>query len=266
LLVLPGAKDATFDEGPVGASFQYKPLAPKPNQRIRFEATASEGASYEWFFGDGSSAKGRVVHHAMPDEDGTLLDGSGRFRVLLKVTDTDGRVDWASNAVVVRKMLNEPFTVTNPAAGLSYRYYEGSGTFLSDFAEVRSVATGIAETISVNAHGHADNYGFVFDGYVKAPIDGGYTFDLVSRDGGEVEVDGNVIATSPAAWPQACGTVGNAVQSARGSVGLKAGLHHLRVTMTQRTGEDAFALRWQVPGMLPSVIPAEALFHGAAVP
>jgi hypothetical protein len=266
LLVLPEAKDATFGKGPVGASFQYKPLAPKPNQMIRFEGTASDAISYEWFFGDGSSAKGRVVHHAMPDEDGTLQDGSGRFRVLLKITDKSGRIDWASNAVVVRRTLNEPFTVTNPAAGLNYRYYEGSGVFLSDLAEVSSVATGVAETISVDAHPHTDDYGFVFDGYVKAPIDGGYTFDLVSRDGGEVEVDGNVIATSPAVWPQVCGTVGNAVQSAGGSVGLKAGLHHLRVSMTRRSGEDAFALRWQGPGMPPSTIPAEALFHEAARP
>ncbi len=57
---------------------------------IRFEATASDGVSYQWFFGDGSSAKGRAVRHAMPDEEGTLLDGSGRFRVLLKVTDKAG--------------------------------------------------------------------------------------------------------------------------------------------------------------------------------
>jgi PA14 domain len=266
LLVLPEAKDAIFDKGPVGASFQYKPLAPKPKQEIRFEATASNGASYQWFFGDGSSAKGRVVRHAMPDEDGTLLDGSGRFRVLLKVTDRTGRVDWASNTVVIRKVLDASLSVPNLAAGLSYQYYDGSWASLPDFSGLKPVAIGSAETISADAHGHADNYGFVFDGYVKVPIDGGYTFNLVSRDGGLVEVDGKAIATSPAVWPQVCGSVGNAVQSASGSVGLKAGLHHLRVAMTQKTGEDAFALHWQGPGMTPSPIPAEVLFHGAALP
>jgi hypothetical protein len=202
----------------------------------------------------------------MPDEDGTLLDGSGRFRVLLKVTDWAGRVDWASDAVVVRKVLLAPLRVPNLAAGLNYQYYEGSWNSLPDFNGLSAVATGSAEAISTDAHAHADNYGFVFDGYVKVPVDGGYTFSLASRDGGQVEVNGKVIATSPAAWPQVCGTVGNAVQLASGSVGLKAGLHHLRVTMTQKSGEDAFALRWQGPGIPLSVIPRDVLFHGAVAP
>jgi hypothetical protein len=266
LLVLSEAKDATFDKGPVGASLQYKPLAPKPKQEIRFEATASDSASYQWFFGDGSSAKGRVVRHAMPDEEGTLLDGSGRFRVLLKVTDKAGNVDWASDAVVVRKVLDASLTVPNLGAGLNYQYYEGSWTSLPDFIGLRPVATGSAETISADAHEHADNYGFVFDGYVKVPVDGGYTFNLVSRDSGLVEVDGKTIATSPAVWPQVCGSVGNSVQSASGSVGLKSGLHHLRVAMTQKTGDDALSLRWQGPGMPVSQIPAKSLSHGAAGP
>jgi PA14 domain len=266
LLVLPEAKDATFDVGPVRAAFQYKPLAPKSKQEIRFEATASNAASYQWFFGDGSSAKGRVVHHAIPDEEGTLLDGSGRFRVLLKVTDRNSNVDWASDAIVVRKTLDASFTVPNLVPGLSYQYYEGTWDSLPDFSGLRPVATGSAETISADAHNHADNYGFVFDGYVRVPVDGGYTFSVASRDGGLVEVDGKTIATSPPIWPQVCGSAGNAVQSASGSVGLRAGLHQLRVAMTQKTGEDAFALHWQGPEMPASVIPREVLFHAAVAP
>jgi PA14 domain len=266
LVVLPVAKDATFATGSVGASFGYKPLAPRPKEMIRFEAAGSDAVSYQWFFGDGSSAKGRVVHHAMPDEDGTLLDGSGRFRVLLKVTDRAGRTDWASDAVVVRSVLDKALRVPNLASGLSYQYYEGSLASLPDFSGLKPVAIGSAETISTDVHGHADNYGFVFEGYIKVPTDGGYTFSLASRDGGQIEVNGKVIATSPTAWPQVCGSVGNSVRLASGSVGLKAGLHHVRVMMTQKTGEDAFALRWQGPGIPLSLVPAGALFHGAAVP
>ena len=266
LQVLPEAKDATFSAGPLGASFRYAPLAPKPGQEIRFEATASDAASYQWFFGDGSSAKGRVVRHALPDEDGTLLDGSGRFRILLKVTDRSGRVDWASDAVVVRKVLSAPLLVPDLAAGVSYQFYEGAWSSLPDFSGLKVVATGVAETISADAHAHAGNFGFVFDGYVKVPVDGGYTFSLTSRDGGQIEINGKVIATSPPVWPQVCDSVGNSVQLASGSVGLRAGLHHLRVTMTQKTGEDAFVLRWQGPEIPLSAIPREMLFHGTVAP
>jgi hypothetical protein len=54
--------------------------------------------------------------------------------------------------------------------------------------------------------------------------------------------------------------VGNSVQMATGSVGLRAGLHHLRVSMTQKAGEDAFAVEWQGPGLALTPIATAQLF------
>ena len=133
LQVLTHANPETYDSGPrrAKASFTYAPLAPESRKKSRFEASDSSSAlgkanTYAWFFGDGTTAKGRIVRHAMPDARGTLQDGSGRFRVLLKVTDEDGNVDWASNAVIVRQTLDAPLAALNLVAGLSYQYYEGS--------------------------------------------------------------------------------------------------------------------------------------------
>ncbi len=36
-------------------------------------------------------------------------------------------------------------------------------------------------------------------------------------------------------------------QLAAGSIGLRAGRHRLRVAMTHSSGEDDFAVKWQIP-------------------
>jgi PKD domain. len=49
-------------------------------RKVRFQAHARPGAvRYEWSFGDGTHAAGRVVQHAFADDEGTLWDHSGRF-------------------------------------------------------------------------------------------------------------------------------------------------------------------------------------------
>ncbi len=87
------------------ASFTFAPNVILPRRPIRFTASPGRNLSYTWLFGDGTSAKGRMVHHVFPDTEGTLRDGTGRFRVLLRVTDAHGRSDWASHAITVTTSL-----------------------------------------------------------------------------------------------------------------------------------------------------------------
>jgi hypothetical protein len=99
--VLQGAEAPTVEPG--DTSFDYTAGALRPGQAITFTATRPKAQSrrFQWLFGDGSAAEGRVVHHVFKDAEGTLLDGSGRFRVLLHVTGADGVQSWASQPVVL---------------------------------------------------------------------------------------------------------------------------------------------------------------------
>jgi hypothetical protein len=256
LHLLPEAKNVTYDAAPnpLRAEFKFGPVNATAGQTIVFDASSSHAGSseklkYLWLFGDGTSAKGRVVRHAMPDTEGTLRDGSGRFRVLLKVTDGQGNEDWSSRPVVISASLNPAAQAEGLKPGLAYKFYQGAWTGLPDLQSLPVAGEGRADTLSSAVRDHSVNYGYVFEGYVRAPVNGGYVFDLLGRDAGRLEIDGQTIAESPAPWPQVCGSVGNSVQMASGSVGLRAGLHHLRVSMTQKAGEDAFAVQWQGPGL-----------------
>jgi hypothetical protein len=260
--VAPGAEPPvrTQGDGPQ-ASFTFSPDAIVPHRKAHFAAAAGTNLTYEWMFGDGTFAKGREVRHAFPDAEGTLRDGSGRFRVMLKVTDAEGRTDWASHSVVVTSSLRNPDPVPSLAPGLRYRYFEGSWSRLPEFDALTSVAEGVATKLDLSVRRRENDYALVFHGYIRVPADGGYTFTLLSKDGGKLEIGDTVVATSPAPVAQVCGSVGNMVQAARGSIGLAAGLHTISVAVTDTTGPDGFAVKWEGPGVPQADVPSSALFY-----
>ena len=195
------------------ANFVVVPGAVRPGGVVTFDASGSSAGadgtgagggarivSYEWTFGDGTSGTGVVVRHRFADAEGTLRDGSGRFRVLLKVTDSAARK-------------------------------------------------------------RDEHFGIAFDGFLRVPADGGYTFTLLARDAAEIRIGSSVVASSPKAVPQVCGSVGNAVQTASGTIGLKAGLHPIHVAFTHGVGENDFEVLWQRSGEAVEAVPAGALTH-----
>jgi hypothetical protein len=179
------------------------------------------------------------------------------------VTDAHGRSDWASHPVIVTTSLQHADAVAAAEPGLHYRYYEGSWSRPPKFEELTTVASGIAPKLDLALRLRDEDYALVFEGFIAIPADGGYSFTLLSKDGGELAIGGAVVATSPTPVAQVCGSVGNMVQAARGSIGLKAGLHAVRIAITETEGPYGFDLRWEGPGLTLSDVPAAALFHDA---
>jgi hypothetical protein len=195
-----GTPEPTFDPGAIDASFSYSPALIKPQQPVTFRVDApAPGWQYHWLFGDGASAQGATVRHAFPDTEGTLLDGSGRFRVLLRAS-SPGRSDiWSSKSVVVASRAL-PATPAPPSlyGGLA-RTQTGKETIWSGFLSVTGTA--------------------------------GYTFTLLTSREATLQIDDLPPAHSPEPRPQVCGSPGNAVQATRVSANLRAGLHRIRITL-----------------------------------
>ena len=265
LNVVDGASEPLFSSTAARAGFTYSAGLIAPGRRVRFAAGRSQAGEakivrYEWSFGDGTRATGRVVQHAFPDTEGTLWDHSGRFRVLLRTVDANGRSSWASAAVVIAKRLQPAVEVESTEPGVRYEYFGGPGLDVDDLRAEDGIMTGISPDIRVAPPLHED-YGAVFEGLIDVPTDGGYTFTLLSNDGGRLEVDSAVIAASPKAWLRVCGSEGNAVQAARGSVALAKGRHRIRVAMTHTAGADGFTVLWEGLGVRQEAILASALSH-----
>jgi hypothetical protein len=256
MMVTEGADEPSYLDGAPAARIGMAAGLVKAGQRVRLEAMgeSSPGAKREWSFGDGAFAKGRVVKHRFPDTDGTLLDGSGRFRVLLHVRDAAGRNAWAYQPVVVASTLMPPLArPAGLAAGVLWQVFDQG-------AEIAG-ANGVAAGLSAEALGRKTDYRGEFSGFVDVPADGGYVFTLMATDGGSLAIDGKVLATTPTAFQQVCGLAGVAVRPAAGSIALAKGLHRIEVVDLHGEGLDGFRVMWQGPGMVEQEIPAAALFH-----
>ena len=227
ILAEDGARPPIYHPSALQTQFNYTPGLLQPHRNVIFEVTqpSSRGAHYHWLFGDGSEADGRKVHHKYPDTQGTFLDGSGRFLVLLHATDDAGHQSWNSRSIVIASQLMSP---ANPAFD-------------------QDSATGIR----------------VFDREIRIPQDGGYTFTLLTSTQATLSIDSQPPAKSPKPRRQVCGSAGNAVQPMQVSVALRAGLHHLRVVRDdtiENASPDADqpVLYWQGPGIARRAIPESA--------
>ncbi len=251
----------------------------RPGQKVHFEAILDRddrrSLHYDWIFGDGAQAHGSKVTHRFPDTDGTLHDGTGRFRVLLHISAPGNRHTWIYQPVVVSDVLlppQPPHPQSRP--GITFRYTEletnvdatAHPTAPETSTERRSETTtqtvpqtGTQPTFALPATHRAENCSLTLDGIVQAPTDGIYTFLVFASDQAAITLDGRLMATALKPFAQVCGLAGNATQAIPVYVALAAGPHHLNITETHRLGQDHFQVLWQAPGQPLQPIPPSAL-------
>ncbi|HZB89218.1 MAG TPA: PKD domain-containing protein [Terracidiphilus sp.] len=257
LVVGEGAAAAQFPapSGPV-AAFTVSPPTLRPGQNATFTAQAAAHAKYTWLFGDGTTATGQRVTHKFDDADGTDLDGkngAGRFRVLLHVEDagqhSDKAQDWAAQGVVVvARWMDATPAVGALEGGLEWRVYPGTWMELPELTKETAVFAGTGANLQADAQGFT-HYATVWNGFLDVPVDGGYTFHLLARDGARVTIDGVEVAKTGPPFAQVCGAPGNAMRYDRSALGLRAGLHALHVEGLHSASEGAPRLLWEGPGL-----------------
>ena len=265
LVVSGGAAQPTYAPAPaLVAAFTVDPQIIAPRQKVTLTAQDAPGAQYTWLFGDGSSAHGRRVRHRFPDALGTELDGrngAGRFRVLLHVTDKAGHQDWAAQGIVAVGQWHDAMSAAASASpGLSWKIFSGTWTELPDFSTLEPALTGQSADLAASAKGLM-HYATVWDGFIKIPADGGYTFHLIDRDGARLEIDGMEVAKTGPPFGLVCGSPGNAVRYDRGSLGLRAGLHAIHVEALNTASDGAPRLMWEGPSTPLADVPTAALSH-----
>jgi hypothetical protein len=265
LVVSGGAGQPTFAPAPaVAAAFRVDPPVFAPRQKVTLTAQPAPGAQYTWLFGDGTTEHGRSVRHRFPDVLGTELDGrngAGRFRVLLHVTDKTGHQDWAGQGIVAVAQWHDAMKSAGPTMpGLAWKIYAGGWIDLPDFAALHPALTGVSPNLQASAQG-LTRYATVWDGFIKIPADGGYTFHLIDRDGARLVIDGLELAKTGPPFAQVCGSPGNALRYDRGSIGLRAGWHAIHIEALNTASDGAPRLMWEGPGVPLGDVPETAYTH-----
>lgn len=265
LAVSGGAKQPRYASAhEPSAAFNIDKPVVIPNEDVVFTATASPHAHYTWMFGDGTTEHGRRVRHRFADADGTALDGingAGRFRVLLQVQDKAGQQDWAAQGVVVVGKWHDAIAAPGAKSpGLAWKIYPGTWTELPDLTKQPAVFNGEASNLQADAQGYT-RYAVAWDGFIDIPADGGYTFHLIDRDGARLVIDGMEVARTGAPFAQVCGSQGNAERYARGSLGLRAGLHTIHVEGLHSMSNESPRVLWEGPALPITDVPGAALSH-----
>jgi len=268
LTINSGAKPANFAaaHGP-RASFTVDTPVFAPGEQVGFTANAIPSAHYAWLFGDGTEGHGRSVRHRFPDAMGTDLDGNngaGRFRVMLHVKDKKGNQDWTAQGVVAVSQWHDAANPSIPTLpGLAFKIYQGAWNDLPDLSKQSPVFTGSAPNIQASAQGFT-RYAVAWDGLIDIPADGGYTFDLIHADGARVVIDGIEVAKTGPPFSQVCGSPGNALRFARGSLGLRAGKHILHIEGLHSESQGDPRMLWEGPGLPITDVPLEAFSYPRA--
>lgn len=150
-----------------------------------------------------------------------------------------------------KAILKEPAAIAKTKPGLHYDYYERFFVSAEDLDLVDPVASGTVSDFNISTLKRESYFGFKFDGYIRVPKDGIYTFFLKSNDGSRLYLDNNELIEND-------GNHG-AIEEP-GNVGLKAGLHKIVVKYIQCGGGKTLIVSWAGPGFEKREILPEELF------
>lgn len=112
--------------------------------------------------------------------------------------------------------------------------------------------SGIMDKFTIENAELESYFGYQYDGYINAPKDGIYTFYLESNDGSRLFIDDEELIENEA---------NHGAVEEPGTIGLKAGLHKIKVRYFQCGGGKALKVSWAGSGFSKEEILPSVLFH-----
>ncbi|MBL7739682.1 MAG: alpha-L-fucosidase [Chitinophagaceae bacterium] len=145
-----------------------------------------------------------------------------------------------------------PLTVRKPQPGITYKYYEPSGSIDMGFINGDPVVTGIATVISNEKKRRADRFAFEFSGYIHIAKQGVYNFFTESDDGSKLFIDDTEVVNNDG---------NHGAEEKSGKAALKKGYHKIRVLYFDNGGGNELKVSIQPEGRKKEAIPASLLYH-----
>lgn len=136
--------------------------------------------------------------------------------------------------------------------GIRFSAYELIPDSVNDIDFAKPVKTGVTKTISTAAATRGENYGLIFEGYLKITKDGVYDFFISSDDGSKLWIGDDVVIDNDGMHSD---------YEKAGSIALKKGFHPFKVAFVQGGGEAALNLSYVTDRWASRSIPASAYFY-----
>ena len=211
-----------------------------------------------------------TVDGSEPGPDSTFYTGPFQLEQSATVKAVTVARDWkfgqqgTSPATVAKFVRAEPSdAVKTPSLepGLKATVYRGFWNLLPDFSKLKEEFTDGVGGFAFPPATPGKGFGVLFDGYIKIPADGVYTFGLRNDDASKLWIDDQVVVDNDGA---------HVVRTRTGEVALKAGLHRIKVAncdmalalgTSKGDGSWAFDVLWAPPGVSLSPLPADMIFR-----
>lgn len=162
----------------------------------------------------------------------------------------------AAPSIVVTRTLTRSESVSPEGprlSGLKYAYYEGIYRSVYDFAHDPAAATGVVDQPTLDVRKRDEWFGLSFDGLIRIPRDGNYTFYVSANDGCQLLIDGEEQFESDGRKSE--------VLAQQSTIALREGFHRFQVKYYQCSDKSAFTVEWSGPNIARVVIPKNVLFH-----
>ncbi|MFT3825513.1 MAG: T9SS type A sorting domain-containing protein [Chitinophagaceae bacterium] len=183
------------------------------------------------------------------------LDSNKVYTFYVRAEDAAGNLSVASNQITAATN----FTAT----GINYKTYQGVWTALPDFAAEPIIKTGTytsPNNTMIPIKPRLDQFGILYEGYIKIPTTANYTFELCSDDGSKFFIgqpyDNNA---TPLITNDGSHSITTCVSA---SIYLQAGFYPIALPFFDITGTDSITLKWQNDaGLSKALVPAANFFR-----
>jgi alpha-L-fucosidase len=204
---------------------------------------------------------GAVIHYTVNGDEPGINSSVAKYKIILNQSATikakcflNGKPITETAVYHIEKVTPAPsLHISSASQGINYSIYEGKWSQLPDFNTLHAVHSGSLSGIDISMKKGKDEYGYVFNGLIKIPEDGIYTFYISSDDGSKLVIDDKMLIDND-------GLHGMGEKSKETS--LAKGYHKFKVLFFENSGEDDLQILWQGPGFEKVAIPASVLFKG----
>ena len=193
---------------------------------------------------------------SVPSASSTLVAGPIRLARTTTVTARCFRegnpVSGPASATFTKVTPSPSANVSGLVSGVKVAYYEGDWDVLPDFSKLKPVKEGVVSVFDISPRNQPEYFGLDFNGFLKVPENGVYSFSTDSDDGSRLFVDGKLIADND-------GLHSNI--EVKGVVALAAGPHAIRVQYFQKSGGRDLKVSIEGPKGDKQMIPGTMLFY-----
>ncbi|MCC5930072.1 MAG: GH92 family glycosyl hydrolase [Cyclobacteriaceae bacterium] len=179
-----------------------------------------------------------------------MLDRDAQIKAI--TLDKDGSQSDVMFMDFIRVKYQNPLSLNyKPRQGLRYWYYEGKYQSVFDMNPATLISRGIISNFSFEPARIDDHFGFIYEGLIQVPETALYEFFTYSDDGSVLWINNQLVVDNDGS---------HASIRSDGKIGLKAGLHRLKLAYFEDYEGQELRVGYRLPGGRDQYVEEDMLF------